>query len=75
MITPHAEYLQLGLTAYREFFTAHMDPDRINEIRKATNGNYALGSERFKAEIEQTLKRRATPGKSGWPIRELVVCE
>lgn len=73
VITPHAEYLQLGRTAYRELFTAHMDADRINEIRKATNGNYALGSERFKAEIERTLQRRATPGKSGRPTRELVV--
>lgn len=27
------------------------------------------------AEIEQTLKRRSTPGKSGRPARELVVNE
>ena len=70
VITPHEEYRQLGQAAYRALFAAHVDPERIREIRQATNGNYALGSERFKAEIEQTLKRRATPGKSGRPIRE-----
>jgi putative transposase len=48
-----------------------MDPERINEIRLATNGNYALGNERFKKEIEQALKRRATPGRSGRPAREV----
>jgi len=72
VITPHEEYLQLGRTAYRELFTAHLDPERISEIRQATNGNYALGSERFKAEVEQALRRRATPGKSGRPTRETV---
>jgi len=75
VITPHDEYLQLGRTAYRELFTAHLDPERISEIRQATNGNYALGSERFKAEIEQALRRRATPGKSGRPARGLVLSD
>ena len=46
-------------TAYRELFTVRMDPERISEIRHATNGYYALGSERFKAEIEQALRHRA----------------
>jgi putative transposase len=69
VITPHEEYLRLGRNAYRDLFTAHIDPERIREIRQATNGNYALGSERFKAEIEEALQRRATPGKSGRPVR------
>ena len=67
VITPHEEYLRLGRDAYRDLFTAHMDPERISEIRKATNGNYALGDGRFTAEIEQALHRRVTPGKSGRP--------
>lgn len=76
LLTPHDEYLRLGRSNeerrhhYRELFKAHMDPERINEIRQATNGNYALGNERFKTEIEQALKRRATPGRSGRPTRE-----
>jgi putative transposase len=77
LLTPHDEYLRLGRSDeerrshYRELFKAHMDPERVNEIRQATNGNYALGNERFKTEIEQALKRRATPGKSGRPTKEM----
>jgi putative transposase len=76
LLTPHDEYLRLGRSNeerhhhYRELFKAHMDPERINEIRNATNGNYALGNERFRTEIEHALKRRATPGRSGRPVRE-----
>jgi putative transposase len=57
----------------RELFKAHMEPERIQDIRNATNGDYALGNDRFKAEIEQALKRRATSGKSGRPAREVRV--
>lgn len=79
LITPHEQYLRLARSSderrahYRALFTAHMDPERLQEIRDATNGNYALGNERFKTEIEQALKRRATPGKSGRPAREVRV--
>jgi hypothetical protein len=44
---------------------------RIDEIRQATNGNYAPGNDRFKTEIERALTRRATPGRSGRPTREV----
>ena len=77
LITPHPEYLRLGGNdrdrhdAYRQLFAAHLDPTQIAEIRKATNGNYALGNRRFKEEIGQMLKRRVTPGKSGRPTREV----
>ena len=43
----------------------NIEPEQIAEIRKATNGNYALGNDRFEKEIEQMLNRRVTPGKSG----------
>jgi len=78
LLTPHAQYLGLGRSdderrsSYRQLFNAHLDSERIREIRNATNGNYALGNERFKADIERTLSRRATPGKSGRPAREAV---
>ena len=71
LILPHDEYLKLGngdlerQSAYRELFRAHMDAERVAEIRKATNGNYALGNDRFKQEVEDMLKRRVTPGRSG----------
>ena len=42
-----------------------MEPEQIAQIRKATNGNYALGNDRFEKEIEQMLNRSVTPVKSG----------
>ncbi|NOQ46521.1 MAG: hypothetical protein GQ559_07595 [Desulfobulbaceae bacterium] len=42
----------------------------INEIRKATNGNFALGSSRFKQEISEMPGRRVTPGKAGRPRKK-----
>ena len=35
-------------TAYQQWFTAQIDPQRIAEIRTATNGNYVLGNDRIK---------------------------
>jgi hypothetical protein len=38
-------------------------PGEIDKTRKATNGNFALGSERFLAEVGNVLAHRVTPGK------------
>ncbi|MGA9851606.1 MAG: transposase [Gammaproteobacteria bacterium] len=76
LIRPHSEYLHLGRdegerqTVYRSLFKAHMDMAEVSKIRRATNGNYALGDQRFQAEVECMLKRRVTPGKSGRPTRK-----
>jgi len=76
LITPHEQYLRLGLTEvmcrknYRGLFDAHMEPGLIDEIRNSTNGNYVLGNERFKEEIANMLKRRVSPGKAGRPMKE-----
>jgi len=48
-------------------FKADLDEPVINEIRQATNGNYALSDQRFQAQIAAMLKRRVTPGKTGRP--------
>ena len=53
--------------AYRELFRNELRPGIIDEIRRATNGNFALGSERFKKEMALAVGRRVTPGKSGRP--------
>jgi putative transposase len=42
----------------------------VEAIRASTRGNYALGNQRFQAEIESTLGRRARPGSSGRPRLE-----
>ena len=39
------------------------------EIRKATNGNFVLGSESFKRELAAVLGRRVERGKAGRPLQ------
>lgn len=53
--------------AYRELFRYELEPGLVDEIRKATHGNFALGDNRFSAEIKAVLGRRVVPGKSGRP--------
>lgn len=73
IVQPHALYQALGLdatsrqAAYRELFRYQLDIGVVDEIRKATNGNYALGNDVFTAQIEQALGRRVTAGKAGRP--------
>jgi putative transposase len=77
LITPHMLYNSLGDTqkgrqaAYRELFRYQLEPGLVDEIRKATNSNYALGSEQFCKQIADALGRRVTPGKTGRPPKEL----
>jgi putative transposase len=74
-VVPQAEYLRLGRDdavrqeAYRALFKAHLDEEVVVQIRSATNGNYALGSERFQQEIGVMLGRRAGRGQSGRPSK------
>ncbi|MDD2834508.1 MAG: transposase [Methylotenera sp.] len=73
IIQQHILYQALGLdsasrqAAYRELFRFQLDVGLVDEIRKATNGNYALGNDLFTAQIAQTLGRRVTAGKAGRP--------
>ena len=75
LLKPHAMYLALGrdkasrAAAYRELFRYALEPGLVDEIRRATNGNYALGNATFAAQVAAALGRRATPGKSGRPRR------
>ncbi len=73
LLTPHPVYMGLGHfqkereSAYRELFQEKLDAKVIDEIRQSTNGNFALGNERFKNEISKALGRRVSPGKAGRP--------
>lgn len=75
-LVPHEQYLRLGRDdasrreAYRALFRAHLDDEIMGQIRSATNGNYALGSERFQKEIEAILGRRTSKGQSGRPRKD-----
>lgn len=67
LLTLHPEYKQLGNTglkrqaAYRALFEAHIDDNTLDEIRQATQRGWALGSDRFKDEVERLLQRRTRP--------------
>jgi len=75
MLQPHPLYVALGAdaagrqAAYRELFRHELEPGLTNQIRQATNGNFALGDERFAAQVATALGRRAAPGKAGRPRR------
>ena len=75
LVTPHEQYLGLARSedgrreAYRALIKAHLDPDVIERIRSATNGNVVLGNKRFEEQIAKMLKRRVTRGKAGRPKR------
>jgi putative transposase len=73
LLSAHDCYLELDSdskrrqAAYRELFRCGLDPGLVDEIRQATNGNYALGSPAFKDEVTKALKRRVIPGSAGRP--------
>ncbi len=73
LITPHDEYERLDRDDatrrkdYRALCKAHLDPELVDNIRKATNGNFALGGERFQKETEAMLGQRAGRGHAGRP--------
>lgn len=46
------------------------NPEVLQEIRAATNGNYALGSRRFQAEVAAMVGRRVTRRKAGRPPKD-----
>lgn len=77
LVTSHALYLGLGQeaahrqAAYRELFRHELEPGLVDQIRQATNGNFALGNSRFADEIAAALGRRVISGKSGRPRKLL----
>ena len=77
LVKPHPLYEALGpdidgrQTAYRELFRYELEPGLVDEIRRATNGNFALGNERFAAQVSSALGKRAVRGKSGRPRKAL----
>jgi len=76
VVTTAAMYESLGIDrlgrvkAYREIFRHHLGPGVVDEIRAATQGNYALGSDRFKQQVEAALGRRAVRGVAGRPRKK-----
>jgi putative transposase len=76
LVSDHPLYLRLGTdaearrAAYRLLFHAALEETQLTEIRDATNKGWALGNDRFRAQIEALASRRASPRKPGRPPRE-----
>jgi len=76
LVRPHRLYKALGLddaqrqAAYRQLFLRELDPDVMDAIRSATNGNYALGTERFTNQVSAALGQRVVRGKAGRPRKQ-----
>ncbi|MBR9912188.1 MAG: transposase [Gammaproteobacteria bacterium] len=73
MHSPHQEYLALGqldagrAQVNRELLRSHVDVNLTTEITPALNKGMALGSDRFKDELEKLHERRVSPAKMGGP--------
>jgi putative transposase len=76
IVTPHPLYMvcgadELGRRAqYRALFDEPAAESELLEIRRAANGCFALGSDRFIALLESRLGRRAAARKAGRPKRK-----
>jgi len=72
-LTPHVEYERLGgdaaerQGAYRQLFRAAIPKDALEAIRECTHKGWALGSERFREQIERASGRRAASKGVGRP--------
>jgi putative transposase len=70
---PRLLYADLAATeearqaAYRSVFAEALVDEQVTEIRAATNGGLALGSERFEREVATMLERRTWRGRLGRP--------
>lgn len=64
LIEPHPLYQALGshtelrAEAYRDLFSQHVNDDDLAAIRATTENGTVLGNDRFRADIEEILKRR-----------------
>ncbi|HJX18299.1 MAG TPA: transposase [Acidiferrobacterales bacterium] len=71
LVTVHDQYAALGSTdserqaAYRTLFRERLAEPTLDAIREATNKGWALGSDKFKEEIEGLLQRRTRPLPKG----------
>ncbi len=73
IVSAHPLYCSLGRSAgkrqesYRELFRERLSVEFIDDLRSATNGGWALGTEAFKRRIAKGAKRRAEPLPKGRP--------
>jgi putative transposase len=75
LLQPHPLYVALGdsmrrrQAAYQELFRCELTAGLIDDIRRTTNGNFALGDQDFTGKIATELNRRVIRGQPGRPRR------
>jgi putative transposase len=73
LITPHPLYLASGIdacarqAAYRSLFQTYLDPDFMRNVRACLQTGTPLGTDRFRAQIEQALGVRVGHSSRGRP--------
>ena len=71
LLSPHEVYKALGIdnatcwSSYKALFDSHIPKADIEEIRAATNKAWVIGSDRFKARVEQLMGRQVQPKPRG----------
>ena len=75
LVTLHALYWALGNTpfareaAYAELVQAGLTAGQRDELTRGALSGWALGSDDFVGELQQSTLRRLRPGKAGRPLR------
>jgi putative transposase len=75
-LTPHKQYLRLDRTdedrrsAYRQLFRSAISQHDLQQIRESSHKGWALGSARFKQQVEVLSDRRAVSKGVGRPRKE-----
>lgn len=78
LITDHPLYWALGNTpfereaAYARLVSQALTRAELDSINQAVLKGWPLGSERYKADLEQQMKRRILPAKRGRPFKRPV---
>jgi len=76
LLADHALYCALGATpkararSYLALFRDALPAEFVGALREATNGGWALGSDRWRAKVERVARRRAAPLPAGRPRKD-----
>ncbi len=76
LITPHSLYLSLGRTraqrqeAYKGLFKPYIADEDLNNIRGALQTGTPLGSDLFKAQVEEKIGMKVGQARLGRPVKE-----
>lgn len=71
LITPHPTFVDLAHAAtaregaYRKLFDTALPANMLSKVRRAINGNFALGNRQFTDDMAKRLGRDVTPRPSG----------